>query len=36
VPIRGALRVAMCSTPVAQIPRLVSALVEGIGAGQAG
>lgn len=35
VPIRGALRVAMCSTPVAQIPRLVSALVDGIGAGQA-
>ncbi|MDP6538067.1 MAG: aminotransferase class I/II-fold pyridoxal phosphate-dependent enzyme [Planctomycetota bacterium] len=35
VPIRGALRVAMCSTPAAQVPRLVAALAEGIGAGAA-
>lgn len=33
VPIRGALRVAMCSTPAAQIPRLVAALEEGVTAG---
>ena len=29
VPVRGAVRVALCATPAAEIPRLVEALVEG-------
>lgn len=32
-PIPGAVRVALCSTPVASVPRLVDALTEGVGAG---
>jgi len=30
VPLRGAVRVALCSTPAARIPRLVDALAEGV------
>ncbi len=30
VPLHGAVRVALCSTPEAQVPRLVEALVEGV------
>jgi aromatic-amino-acid transaminase len=33
VPIPGAVRVALCSTPAAQIPRLVEALEAGVAAG---
>jgi len=35
VPLNGAVRVALCSTPATQVPRLVEALVEGIHVGQA-
>ena len=34
VPIPGAVRVAMCSTPAAAVPRLVDALKEGVRAGR--
>jgi aromatic-amino-acid transaminase len=34
VPFHGGVRVALCSTPVAQVPRLVEALVEGVAAAQ--
>ncbi len=34
VPLRGAVRVALCCTPVAAVPRLVEALVEGVRAAQ--
>jgi aromatic-amino-acid transaminase len=30
VPLQGAVRVALCSTPAAEVPRLVSALAEGV------
>jgi len=35
VPVQGAVRVALCSTPAAHIPRLVEALAEGVSAAQA-
>jgi aromatic-amino-acid transaminase len=35
VPIRGAVRVALCATPVAVVPRMVEALTEGIRAAEA-
>ncbi|MCB9915289.1 MAG: aminotransferase class I/II-fold pyridoxal phosphate-dependent enzyme [Planctomycetes bacterium] len=36
VPLGGAVRVALCSTPVAEIPRLVQALAAGVAAAGAG
>ena len=35
VPIQGAVRIAICSTPTAGIPRLVEALEEGVRAAEA-
>ena len=35
VPIRGAVRVALCSTAAADVPRLVDALAEGVAAAEA-
>jgi hypothetical protein len=32
LPLKGAVRVGLCSTPVADIPRLVDALKQGVGA----
>lgn len=32
VPVKGAVRVALCATPAAQVPRLVAALSEGLAA----
>jgi hypothetical protein len=32
VPMRGAVRVALCSTPAAEVPRLVDALQQGLAA----
>jgi hypothetical protein len=34
VPIQGAVRVALCSTPARDVPRLVEALAEGARAAQ--
>lgn len=34
VPMKGAVRAALCSTPVAAVPRLVEALVEGVRAAE--
>jgi aromatic-amino-acid transaminase len=33
VPMKGALRVALCATPVRDVPRLVNALAKGVIAG---
>jgi hypothetical protein len=33
VPLAGAVRVALCSTPARDVPRLVDALREGVAAG---
>jgi hypothetical protein len=35
IPIPGAVRVAICSTPASEIPRLVDALAVGVRAAQA-
>ena len=35
VPMKGAVRAALCSTPAAAVPRLVAALVEGVSAARA-
>jgi aromatic-amino-acid transaminase len=35
VPMAGAVRVALCGTPAAAVPRLVAALAEGVAAAQA-
>ena len=35
IPINGAVRVALCSTPAGLVPRLVDALAEGVGAAMA-
>ena len=32
VPLQGAVRVALCSTPASEVPRLVEALTEGVAA----
>jgi aromatic-amino-acid transaminase len=36
IPIPGAVRVALCSTPAAAVPRLVDALAQGVGVAAAG
>ncbi len=35
VPLDGAVRIALCSTPVKEIPRLVAALARGVAAARA-